>query len=115
MQPAPCLQRTQLLARAELPGPVRLPGPRAHGPSCRCTVSPQVISGQQLPKVASSKASAIVDPLVRVEIHGVPADQARRETQYVDNNGESGPGQVSLAPARGSPASSLQLQACLGG
>ncbi|XP_074823114.1 1-phosphatidylinositol 4,5-bisphosphate phosphodiesterase delta-4 [Natator depressus] len=47
----------------------------------------QVISGQQLPKVASSKASAIVDPLVRVEIHGVPADQARRETQYVDNNG----------------------------
>ncbi|XP_039350802.1 1-phosphatidylinositol 4,5-bisphosphate phosphodiesterase delta-4 isoform X2 [Mauremys reevesii] len=47
----------------------------------------QVISGQQLPKVAGSKASAIVDPLVRVEIHGVPADQARQETQAVDNNG----------------------------
>uniref|UniRef100_A0A8C3TJ78 1-phosphatidylinositol 4,5-bisphosphate phosphodiesterase delta-4 n=1 Tax=Chelydra serpentina TaxID=8475 RepID=A0A8C3TJ78_CHESE len=46
-----------------------------------------VISGQQLPKVANSKPSAIVDPLVRVEIHGVPADQARRETQYVENNG----------------------------
>ncbi|XP_074857612.1 1-phosphatidylinositol 4,5-bisphosphate phosphodiesterase delta-4 isoform X2 [Carettochelys insculpta] len=47
----------------------------------------QVISGQQLPKVASSKASAIVDPLVRVEIHGVPADQAKQETAYVANNG----------------------------
>uniref|UniRef100_A0A8C3HH47 Phosphoinositide phospholipase C n=1 Tax=Chrysemys picta bellii TaxID=8478 RepID=A0A8C3HH47_CHRPI len=61
-------------------------------PRSRAGVGPwslaiQVISGQQLPKVAGSKASAIVDPLVRVEIHGVPADQARLETQAVDNNG----------------------------
>ena len=44
--------------------------------------SAQVISGQQLPKVANSKDGAIIDPLVRVEIHGVPADQAHQETKY---------------------------------
>uniref|UniRef100_A0A8C0FH45 Phosphoinositide phospholipase C n=1 Tax=Bubo bubo TaxID=30461 RepID=A0A8C0FH45_BUBBB len=49
---------------------------------------PQVISGQQLPKVANSKDGAIIDPLVRVEIHGVPADQAHQETKYIENNGE---------------------------
>lgn len=49
---------------------------------------PQVISGQQLPKVANTKDGAVIDPLVRVEIHGVPADQARQETKYIENNGE---------------------------
>ncbi|NXN65627.1 PLCD4 phosphodiesterase, partial [Himantopus himantopus] len=48
----------------------------------------QVISGQQLPKVANSKDGAVIDPLVRVEIHGVPADQAHQETKYIENNGE---------------------------
>ncbi|XP_075789088.1 1-phosphatidylinositol 4,5-bisphosphate phosphodiesterase delta-4 isoform X2 [Pelodiscus sinensis] len=47
----------------------------------------QVISGQQLPKAANSTARSIMDPLVRVEIHGVPADQAKEETKYVSNNG----------------------------
>ncbi|NWH64721.1 PLCD4 phosphodiesterase, partial [Geococcyx californianus] len=47
----------------------------------------QVISGQQLPKVANSKDGAVIDPLVRVEIHGVPVDQARQETKYIENNG----------------------------
>lgn len=46
----------------------------------------QVISAQQLPKV-SEKSLSVVDPLVRVEIHGVPADTARRETKHVQNNG----------------------------
>ncbi|NWU76225.1 PLCD4 phosphodiesterase, partial [Onychorhynchus coronatus] len=49
------------------------------------TLTIQVISGQQLPKVANSKD--IIDPLVRVEIHGVPADQAHQETKYIENNG----------------------------
>ncbi|CAM4639890.1 1-phosphatidylinositol 4,5-bisphosphate phosphodiesterase delta-4 isoform X1 [Caretta caretta] len=61
--------------------------PRSRAGGGPWSLAIQVISGQQLPKVASSKASAIVDPLVRVEIHGVPADQGRQETQYVDNNG----------------------------
>ncbi|NXK29234.1 PLCD4 phosphodiesterase, partial [Arenaria interpres] len=51
------------------------------------TLTIQVISGQQLPKVANSKDGAVIDPLVRVEIHGVPADQARQETKYIENNG----------------------------
>ncbi|KAF1528541.1 UNVERIFIED_CONTAM: 1-phosphatidylinositol 4,5-bisphosphate phosphodiesterase delta-4, partial [Eudyptes pachyrhynchus] len=51
------------------------------------TLTIQVISGQQLPKVANSKDGAVIDPLVRVEIHGVPADQAHQETKYIENNG----------------------------
>ncbi|XP_060683770.1 1-phosphatidylinositol 4,5-bisphosphate phosphodiesterase delta-4-like [Hemiscyllium ocellatum] len=47
----------------------------------------QVISGQQLPKVANSKEGSIVDPLVRVEIHGVAMDTVKQETRYIDNNG----------------------------
>ncbi|RXN31372.1 1-phosphatidylinositol 4,5-bisphosphate phosphodiesterase delta-4-like protein [Labeo rohita] len=46
----------------------------------------KVISGQQLPKV-KQKEWSIVDPLVRVEIYGVPLDQAKQETKYIDNNG----------------------------
>lgn len=46
-----------------------------------------VISGQQLPKVNKEKHNSIVDPLVRVEIYGVPADNASKETHYIDNNG----------------------------
>ncbi|NWI32569.1 PLCD4 phosphodiesterase, partial [Sula dactylatra] len=61
------------------PGSREGPGP--------ITLTIQVISGQQLPKVANSKDGAIIDPLVRVEIHGVPADQAHQETKYIENNG----------------------------
>lgn len=46
----------------------------------------QVISGQQLPKV-NIKEGSIVDPLVRVEIHGVPMDQSKQETRWIENNG----------------------------
>ncbi|XP_053554108.1 1-phosphatidylinositol 4,5-bisphosphate phosphodiesterase delta-4 [Bombina bombina] len=50
-------------------------------------LSIQVISAQQLPKVENSKEGSIVDPLVRVEIFGVPIDQTKQETKYIDNNG----------------------------
>uniref|UniRef100_A0AAZ1WYR9 Phosphoinositide phospholipase C n=1 Tax=Oreochromis aureus TaxID=47969 RepID=A0AAZ1WYR9_OREAU len=33
------------------------------------------------------KEDSIVDPLVRVEVHGVPMDQAKQETRYIENNG----------------------------
>ncbi|XP_062420805.1 1-phosphatidylinositol 4,5-bisphosphate phosphodiesterase delta-4 isoform X1 [Pungitius pungitius] len=49
-------------------------------------LSIQVISGQQLPKV-NQKEGSIVDPLVRVEIFGVPLDQAKEETSHINNNG----------------------------
>ncbi|KAG8443531.1 hypothetical protein GDO86_012076, partial [Hymenochirus boettgeri] len=45
-----------------------------------------VISAQQLPKV-NQKPSSIVDPFVRVEIHGVERDRAKKETSYIENNG----------------------------
>ncbi|CAO2624991.1 1-phosphatidylinositol 4,5-bisphosphate phosphodiesterase delta-4, partial [Lemmus lemmus] len=47
----------------------------------------QVISGQQLPKVDSTKETSVVDPLVKVEIFGVPEDTRQQETSYVENNG----------------------------
>ncbi|XP_012691855.2 1-phosphatidylinositol 4,5-bisphosphate phosphodiesterase delta-4 [Clupea harengus] len=46
----------------------------------------KVVSGQQLPKL-SKKEGSIVDPLVRVEIYGVPQDQSKQETKHIDNNG----------------------------
>ncbi|XP_077129307.1 1-phosphatidylinositol 4,5-bisphosphate phosphodiesterase delta-4 isoform X1 [Ranitomeya variabilis] len=51
------------------------------------SLSIQVISAQQLPKVENSKEGSIVDPLVRVEIFGVPIDQSKQETKYIENNG----------------------------
>ncbi|XP_008284206.1 1-phosphatidylinositol 4,5-bisphosphate phosphodiesterase delta-1-like isoform X2 [Stegastes partitus] len=50
------------------------------------TLHIMVISAQQLPKV-NKKKSSIVDPLVKVEVHGVPADVAKKETNPIDNNG----------------------------
>ncbi|XP_040297205.1 1-phosphatidylinositol 4,5-bisphosphate phosphodiesterase delta-4 isoform X5 [Bufo bufo] len=50
-------------------------------------LSIQVISAQQLPKDENSKERSIIDPLVRVEIFGVPIDQSRQETKYIENNG----------------------------
>ncbi|XP_040023601.2 1-phosphatidylinositol 4,5-bisphosphate phosphodiesterase delta-1a isoform X1 [Gasterosteus aculeatus] len=51
------------------------------------TLNVMVISAQQLPKLNKDKQSSIVDPLVRVEIYGVPADNAIKATHHIDNNG----------------------------
>uniref|UniRef100_A0A8C5DPS4 Phosphoinositide phospholipase C n=1 Tax=Gouania willdenowi TaxID=441366 RepID=A0A8C5DPS4_GOUWI len=53
----------------------------------RKTFHVMVVSGQQLPKINKEKHKSIVDPLVRVEVCGVPADNASKETHYIDNNG----------------------------
>uniref|UniRef100_A0A8C4YMP3 Phosphoinositide phospholipase C n=1 Tax=Gopherus evgoodei TaxID=1825980 RepID=A0A8C4YMP3_9SAUR len=45
-----------------------------------------VITAQQLPKL-NDKKSSIVDPFVRVEIHGVRADCTSKQTEYKLNNG----------------------------
>uniref|UniRef100_A0A8C7XTN0 Phosphoinositide phospholipase C n=1 Tax=Oryzias sinensis TaxID=183150 RepID=A0A8C7XTN0_9TELE len=50
------------------------------------TLHVMVISAQQLPKV-NQKKSSIVDPLVKVEIYGVPDDMAVKETTAIENNG----------------------------
>uniref|UniRef100_A0A8C7SJ35 Phosphoinositide phospholipase C n=1 Tax=Oncorhynchus mykiss TaxID=8022 RepID=A0A8C7SJ35_ONCMY len=46
-----------------------------------------VISAQQLPKLNKDKPKSIVDPLVKVEIYGVPADTCSKETRSIENNG----------------------------
>ena len=46
-----------------------------------------MLTAQQLPKLNAEKPNSIVDPLVRIEIHGVTSDCARKETNYVLNNG----------------------------
>ncbi|XP_051555462.1 1-phosphatidylinositol 4,5-bisphosphate phosphodiesterase delta-1-like isoform X2 [Myxocyprinus asiaticus] len=50
------------------------------------TLHVMVISAQQLPKL-NEKKSSIVDPLVQVQIYGVPADTTVKETPYIENNG----------------------------
>lgn len=74
LKPA-CLRQPDTDFDPESPGP---PG---------TTLTIQVLTAQQLPKLNAEKPNSIVDPLVRVEIHGVPADCARKETNYVLNNG----------------------------
>nr|XP_046149031.1 1-phosphatidylinositol 4,5-bisphosphate phosphodiesterase delta-1-like [Oncorhynchus gorbuscha] len=46
-----------------------------------------VISAQQLPKLNKDKPKSIVDPLVKVEIYGVPDDTCSKETRSIENNG----------------------------
>eukprot|EP00079_Xenopus_tropicalis_P010573 XP_002935564.2 PREDICTED: 1-phosphatidylinositol 4,5-bisphosphate phosphodiesterase delta-3 [Xenopus tropicalis] len=46
----------------------------------------KVISAQQLPKLNKEKPNSIVDPFVRVEIHGV-GKKKEKETKYILNNG----------------------------
>ncbi|KAK2499769.1 hypothetical protein MC885_008268 [Smutsia gigantea] len=74
LKPA-CLRQPDTNFDPECPGPPRT------------TLTIQVLTAQQLPKLNAEKPNSIVDPLVRVEIHGVPADCARKETNYVLNNG----------------------------
>ncbi|KAK1169265.1 1-phosphatidylinositol 4,5-bisphosphate phosphodiesterase zeta-1-like [Acipenser oxyrinchus oxyrinchus] len=50
------------------------------------SVCMQVISGYSLPVPRGSKG---IDPYVRVEIHGVPADNAKKQTHYVKQNAMS--------------------------
>lgn len=35
----------------------------------------------------NNKKSSIVDPLVKVQVYGVPADIAEKETNAIENNG----------------------------
>ncbi|XP_062841332.1 1-phosphatidylinositol 4,5-bisphosphate phosphodiesterase delta-1a [Trichomycterus rosablanca] len=46
-----------------------------------------VISAQQLPKLNKDKPKSIVDPLVKVEIYGIPDDRAAVQTPYITDNG----------------------------
>uniref|UniRef100_A0A8C4QGH1 Phosphoinositide phospholipase C n=1 Tax=Eptatretus burgeri TaxID=7764 RepID=A0A8C4QGH1_EPTBU len=45
------------------------------------------ISGSKLPKVEGGRRGSIVDPCVSIEIHGVPGDNRKVQTQPKENNG----------------------------
>ena len=48
----------------------------------------QVLSGYQLPKVpGKEKGHNIIDPFVRVEVFGVPADCHQYESVYIKDEG----------------------------
>lgn len=53
-----------------------------------------MISGANLPVNRSGKG---LDPFVRVEIHGVPADSCRKNTPTVNNNCESSSSDLALS------------------
>ncbi|XP_061873101.1 1-phosphatidylinositol 4,5-bisphosphate phosphodiesterase delta-3-like isoform X2 [Colius striatus] len=58
------------------------------GEGSRClALHVRVITAQQLPKLNWDKGSSIVDPFVRVEVHGVPGDCSKRQTRHKTNNG----------------------------
>lgn len=71
-------------------------------------VPPQIISGQQLPKVNKSKNS-IVDPKVTIEIHGVQQDNNKKQTKVIENNGK---GLSSMLCARGAVTLSFHVAEC---
>ncbi|XP_075631649.1 1-phosphatidylinositol 4,5-bisphosphate phosphodiesterase delta-3 [Balearica regulorum gibbericeps] len=66
--------------------PPCLRSPPGEGPH-RLVLHVRVITAQQLPKLNREKGSSIVDPFVRVEIHGVPADCSKQQTHHKLNNG----------------------------
>lgn len=47
----------------------------------------QLISGYQLPPSNLSRSNK-ADPIVQIEIHGVPEDQVKQQTCVVRNNGK---------------------------
>ncbi|XP_077100727.1 1-phosphatidylinositol 4,5-bisphosphate phosphodiesterase delta-1a isoform X1 [Siphateles boraxobius] len=51
------------------------------------TLHIMIISAQQLPKINKDNQRSIVDPHVRVEIYGVPDDNATKQTHHIVNNG----------------------------
>ncbi|XP_068727997.1 1-phosphatidylinositol 4,5-bisphosphate phosphodiesterase delta-4-like isoform X2 [Montipora capricornis] len=58
----------------------------------KMTVSIKVISAQQLPKPADTKGETrtkgeVIDPYVKVDFHGIPADTASFKTKAVKDNG----------------------------
>jgi phosphatidylinositol phospholipase C delta len=48
----------------------------------------QIISAYQIPKPNNSKKGEVIDPFVKIEIHGVKTDQQSVKTSVIDNNGK---------------------------
>ena len=48
----------------------------------------QLISGFQLPKPKDSKKGEIIDPFLKIEIHGVSIDKQEQKSSVMKNNGK---------------------------
>ncbi|KAK7099384.1 1-phosphatidylinositol 4,5-bisphosphate phosphodiesterase delta-1-like isoform X2 [Littorina saxatilis] len=46
-----------------------------------------IISGSQIPKPKDSKKGEVIDPFIKVEVHGAPNDNAEYRTKVIKNNG----------------------------
>jgi len=47
----------------------------------------EVMSAHQLPKPNGAQKGEVIDPYVKVELYGIPADQRNCMTRVIDNNG----------------------------
>jgi len=63
--------------------PMSGPYPAAEGVKFKV----EVMSASQLPKPGGSAKGEVIDPYVKVELHGVPGDTKVCQTKVVDNNG----------------------------
>ncbi|ESO98697.1 hypothetical protein LOTGIDRAFT_142432, partial [Lottia gigantea] len=52
-----------------------------------CNIANIVVSGYQIPKPKDSSRGEIIDPFVKIEIHGVQSDYHEVRTKTVENNG----------------------------
>ncbi|XP_076450758.1 1-phosphatidylinositol 4,5-bisphosphate phosphodiesterase delta-4-like isoform X2 [Babylonia areolata] len=46
-----------------------------------------IISGTQIPKPKDSKKGEVIDPFIKIEVHGAPSDCAEYRTKVINNNG----------------------------
>ncbi|PVD33253.1 hypothetical protein C0Q70_04505 [Pomacea canaliculata] len=46
-----------------------------------------IISGIQIPKPNDSKKGEVIDPFIKIEVHGAPSDNAEYSSKVVTNNG----------------------------
>ena len=49
----------------------------------------QIISGTQIPKPKDSKKGEVIDPFIKIEVHGAPNDNAEYRSKVIKNNGKS--------------------------
>ncbi|KAK7491468.1 hypothetical protein BaRGS_00017297 [Batillaria attramentaria] len=55
--------------------------------SYRKTLKLTIISGSQIPKPKDSKKGEVIDPFIKIEVHGAPNDNAEYRTKVIQNNG----------------------------
>lgn len=48
----------------------------------------QIISGTQIPKPKDSKKGEVIDPFIKIEVHGAPNDNSEYRSKVIKNNGE---------------------------